>query len=255
MEMIYDTFTFFNELDLLELRLNILDPYVDKFILAEARETFSGLPKPLYYEENKERFAKWNHKIIHLVNGNLVANDPFERAGYQKDNLRKFLLQSEISDEDIVYFGDLDEIWKPKEVDDKVYNLRQLNYSYYLNNRSSEDWVGTIVGKWGTVKTNSFNHWRANHTNILDDGGWHFTNMGGVEQIVKKIESYDHAWEVVPQLSSLENYGVKERMENGFDYLGRTHDYQGKPFNFQLDESNWPEYLKENKDKYKHLCN
>lgn len=64
---IYDVFTFFNELDLLEIRLNILDPYVDYFVIVEATETFSGYPKPLYYEENKERFKKWKDKIIHYV--------------------------------------------------------------------------------------------------------------------------------------------------------------------------------------------
>ncbi len=65
--MKYDVFRFFNELDLLELRLNILDAHVDYFVLVEATKTFSGLDKPLYYQENKERFAKWNHKIIHHI--------------------------------------------------------------------------------------------------------------------------------------------------------------------------------------------
>jgi len=66
MRKIYDCFCFFNELDLLELRFNILDPYVDYFVLSEASVTHTGQPKPYYYEENKKRFAKWEHKIIHL---------------------------------------------------------------------------------------------------------------------------------------------------------------------------------------------
>ena len=61
--MIYDCFTFFNELDLLEIRLNILDEYTDYFVIGESYETFSGLKKPLYYYENRERFEKWNDKI------------------------------------------------------------------------------------------------------------------------------------------------------------------------------------------------
>lgn len=250
---IYDCFTFFNELDLLELRLNILDSYVDYFVLAESRETFTGLPKPLFYEENKERFAKWNHKILHIINDNLETNDPFARAGYQKDNLRIFL-EGRANDDDVVYFGDLDEIWKPKEVDDKVYNLTQFNYSYWLNYRSSEEWIGTIVGRYQIIKTNTLNHWRATHTNILKDGGWHFTNMGGVEQIIKKLEAYDHANEVLPILAKYEGYGVKDRMEKGFDYLGRQFDYWGKPFEFHIDETDWPQYLKDNKQNYIHLC-
>ena len=50
---IVDVFPFFNELDLLDIRLNVLDPHVDCFIISEATKTFSGLDKPLYYEENK----------------------------------------------------------------------------------------------------------------------------------------------------------------------------------------------------------
>ena len=64
---IFDTFTFYNELDLLELRLNILGDVVDYFVINEANITFTGKPKPLYYQENKERFKKWEDKIIHHV--------------------------------------------------------------------------------------------------------------------------------------------------------------------------------------------
>lgn len=56
--MVYDCTQINNELDMLEIRLNILDPYVDFFVISEAEETFQGNPKPLYYLENKERFAK-----------------------------------------------------------------------------------------------------------------------------------------------------------------------------------------------------
>lgn len=251
---IWDTFTFFNELDLLELRLNILDEHVDFFVLSESSETFSGHPKPLYYQENRVRFAKWSHKIINLTNGTQETNDPFARAAYQKDMVRA-VLQTRAKDDDIVYFGDLDEIWTPQDIqDDRVYNLKQLNYSYYLNNYSTEEWVGTIVGKWKTVKTNTVNHWRALHTYVRENGGWHFTNMGGVEQMIKKVEAYDHANEVLPVLSQYEDYGFQERMDKGYDYLGRPTDYQGKPFKFYVDESGWPQYLKDNKEKYQHLC-
>ena len=54
MAKVYDTFLFFNELDLLEIRLNILDDYVDYFVLCEANQTFSGKDKKLYYKENKK---------------------------------------------------------------------------------------------------------------------------------------------------------------------------------------------------------
>jgi len=64
--MIYDCFCFFNELEILELRLNILDSVVDKFVICESTVTHTGQPKKMYFEENKDRFSKFLHKIIHL---------------------------------------------------------------------------------------------------------------------------------------------------------------------------------------------
>lgn len=241
---IIDSFPFFNELDLLEIRFNILDEHVDKFVLCESPVTFSGKPKPLYYQDNRKRFKKWQDKIIHLVPPILATEDPFEQAGFQKDSIRRSL---NLNDEDIFYYGDLDEIWKPQEIkDDKVYNLKQLNYSYYLNNRSSEEWIGTIVGKWKTIKTNTLNHWRATHTNVLENGGWHFTNMGGLDQILKKLDSYDHQEANIPWVRE----NLKARLENGEDYLGRTQDWTGKPFKMWVDDSELPEYILKNKDEW-----
>jgi beta-1,4-mannosyl-glycoprotein beta-1,4-N-acetylglucosaminyltransferase len=65
--MIYDCFTFFNELDLLEIRLETLNDVVDKFVLVEATKTFRGENKVLYFKDNQERFAKFLKKIIYIV--------------------------------------------------------------------------------------------------------------------------------------------------------------------------------------------
>jgi lipopolysaccharide export LptBFGC system permease protein LptF len=150
---------------------------------------------------------------------------------------------------DIIYFGDVDEIWKPKNIGDDVYNLKQLNYCYYLNNRSSEEWVGTIVSKYKNIKNNSLNYYRANHVNELDDGGWHFTNMGGVEQILKKIDSYDHQ----EFNNDFHKSQIKHRIDNNLDYVGRSVDWLGKPFVFKVETDYLPSFLKDNKDKYLHL--
>ncbi len=248
MSKVFDTFCFFNELDLLEIRLNILDPFVDYFVLAESPQTFSGKLKPFYYQDNKGRFAKWEHKIIRVEVLPKNFDDAFQRAAYQKDSLRE-ALKDYAQDDDIVYFGDLDEIWTPQDVDDRVYNLQQLNYCYYLNNRSSEKWVGTVVGKWKTIKTNSLNYWRANHTDELPDGGWHFTNIGGADQIRAKLEAYDH--------QEFNNEVIKNNLEfkiaNGEDYVGRRVDWLGNPFVMWTSEIDLPKYILDNKEKYAHL--
>ena len=240
--MTYDTFTFFNELDLLEIRLNILDKYVDYFVLCESTQTFSGLEKPLYYKENIKRFEKWNHKIIHHIVEKFDTQNAFKRAAYQKDSIRNAL--KECMPEDIIYYGDLDEIWIPQKIEDKIYKLRQLNYCYYLNNRSSEDWQGTNVCKYKNLI--NLNKLRANHDNILENGGWHFTNMGGIEQILKKLEAYDHQ----EMNTSKVKLNLENRLKNNEDYVGRKIDWKGKPFIFWTDEKDLPEYILKNKKKY-----
>ncbi len=261
---VFDTFSFFNELDLLDLRFNILDPYVDFFIIIESPFTFSGLEKPLYFKENKKRYSKWDKKIINYVVDDYpndeelcrlielkgYAPEPhFHRAFYQKESIKKALLGMNPDKDDICYFGDADEIWKPKEIDDKIYKLNQLCYSYYLNNRSSEQWRGTVVTRYKNIINGCLNEMRARPTNFLDDGGWHFSNLGGIEAVIKKIESYDH--------QEFNNYETKskieERIRNNQDFLGRNHDYLGLPFKLWKEEKNLPKYLLDNIEKYKHL--
>jgi beta-1,4-mannosyl-glycoprotein beta-1,4-N-acetylglucosaminyltransferase len=151
---VFDVFPFFNELDLLEIRLNILNPYVDYFVLSESTKTFSGLDKPLFYEENKERFAEFNHKIIHNIVDQDASKEELEIRGkkygtsveaqqrdtYQKDLIKDRVLQ-ESSKEDIFLWSDLDEIPNPEIIEsiheffepNTVFHLAQKNYLGYLN--------------------------------------------------------------------------------------------------------------------------
>lgn len=238
--MIYDCFTFNGEYDILEIRLNILNEFVDKFVICESDQTFSGKWKPLYWaERDSDRFEKWEDKVIYHVVESYFAN-AFERAAYQKDSIRDVLVGCD--PDDLIYYGDVDEIWKPQLKEGK---LRQLNYSYFLNNRSSEVWEGTNVCRYKNLY--DLNKWRANHDIILEDGGWHFTNMGDFETLIKKLESYDHQECNIPWVKD----GLKARMEANIDYLGRTHDWQGKPFRLWVDESELPQYILDNKELWK----
>lgn len=256
--MVYDLFSFSGEYDLLEIRFNILSPFVDVFIIVEGSKTFSGNAKPLYWETRDiERFKQWEHKILYCpiyieddeeINGQIndridYVNQPaFIKAFYQKEMLRKELSTLEPQDDDLIYYGDVDEIWLPQQIDDKVYKLRQLAYSYYLNNRSEEDWRGTIVTKWKNLKNGCLNDMRAKPEHILENGGWHFTNLGGLEAITKKIESYDHTEVNIPWVKD----GLQARINANVDFLGRG-------YKMWIDESQLPQYILENKAKYSHL--
>ena len=254
--MIWDLFTFNGEYDTLEIRFNLLNDFVDKFVICESMETFSGNPKITHWTERGDRFEEWEHKVVYLIanygddqsimemmaNRPYVDQEPFRRAFYQKEFLRTAL--KDCSDEDIVYYGDVDEIWKPKHegLDDKVHKLRQIAYSYFLNNRSPEDWRGTIVTKYKNLKNGSLNDMRANpvEADILEDGGWHFTNLGGLASVLKKIESYDHQEVNIPWVKD----GMADRFERNVDFLGRG-------FQFWKDESQLPQFILDNKERYR----
>lgn len=240
--MTLDAFTFNGEYDMLEIRFNLLDKYVDKFVICESEKTFSGNWKPLYWAERDERFDEWQDKVIyHTVEPKDFPN-AFEYAAYQKDSIREAL--KDCKPNDTIYYGDVDEIWKPQKKEGK---LHQLNYSYYLNNRSSEVWQGTNVFKYKNIR--NLNEMRADHSVILEDGGWHFQNMFSHEGLINKLESYDHTECNIPWVKD----GLQARMDANVDYLGRTHDWKGNPIVMWKDESQLPSYILENKELYKHI--
>lgn len=165
MSKIYDAFLFFNELDLLEIRLTMLDPYVDYFVISECDYTFSGNKKPFYFEENKHLFSKFLHKIIHVKNyntneiknltntfsdskkiifDNIIKNyekiknsaeTDFGKPNWCLDYLHREFVSlglSECNDDDIIIFSDLDEIPNP-EIIKNVKELSLDENRYTLN--------------------------------------------------------------------------------------------------------------------------
>ncbi len=279
---IYDVFAFFNELDLLEIRLNILDDYVDYFVIVEATETFSGHPKPLYFAENKERYKKWEHKIIHYVvdtvprdenemrqrllnpNINLLEKQTINyilqsntvgldvthwfKEFYIKESIKKALVN--LNDNDICYISDLDEIWNPELIidysKDDVFKPRQEAYVYYLNNRSDEHWrgwTGTTVTKYKNIKNSCLCY-------LLKNGA------------TKQIGLKNGGWHFTFQggaegakrkieESNHPWYKAEATLPNLETRVLENRDYKGRNFKFWVDEQNLPKYLIENKEKYK----
>ncbi len=266
--MIYDIFTYNGEADILEIRLNILNDYVDQFIIVEAPTTFSGKLKPLYYEQQKARFNKFANKIRYFVikenyndeertqantSPNTAGASHWKHEFLQKESIKKAL--TDIKDDDIVFIGDCDEIWNPEAFKNsltdykdelslnEVMKLRLEVYTYYLNNRSSEDFYGSIVGRYKFIKNECLNHLRVNAPKSKMFFGWHFTSMGGLEALRRKLgDSYttNSYWSPV----------IQESLEDNF-YNNR--DFLGRGFTYTTDESELPQYLLDNKEKYSHL--
>mgnify|MGYP001588205341 CR=1 FL=1 len=262
--MIYDCFSFCGELDILEIRLNVLNDVVDEFIICESDATFTGLSKPRYFEENKERFAPFLHKIKYFIMASddaLLKAQALQSPGVpphlhfwvreftQKESMRYAL--THLKDTDTVFIGDADEIWNPNFMPplDRRSKLEQTVYAYYLNNRSSEWWEGTSVMPYSVIRNDTLDNLRAHDTHreymrapTFANHGWHFTSQGGHEQIIRKIESYSHQ-----ELNTLETKAaLAGRMQ-------RNEDFAGRDFKFWWDESGLPEYVLQNKDKYTHL--
>lgn len=114
--MIYDCFTFFNELELLELRLHELAGVVDKFVLVEATQTHTNQPKPLHYQENRARFSAFHGQIIHVVVDDLpVSDDPWIPENFQRNCIARGL--TGCRPDDFVLVSDLDEIPRARAVE------------------------------------------------------------------------------------------------------------------------------------------
>lgn len=264
---VYDVFYFFNELDLLEIRLNILENYVDYFVIIESTESFAGLPHTLCYKENEKRFAKWKNRIIYYIvddfpkdtelltlaqnNSNVGAGEHYwVREFYQKESARKAL--THLADNDIVFISDCDEIWNPlklKELTDfskaEIIRPKQLAYYYYLNNRCSEinGWTGTIVTQYKNISNHCMNDLRTRSKTKfieIDNGGWHFGFMGGVAGAIKKLIEWQHP-EYMSWIPTLENR------------VKKNQDYRGRKYRFWIDSSDLPEYLLKNRIKYNKL--
>jgi len=113
---VYDCFTFYNELDLLEIRLNELNLVVDYFVIVEATKTQTGIPKKLYFNENKERYKPFNRKIIHVIVNDMpdiAKNGPWILENHQRNQIIRGLINC--NDNDIIFISDLDEIPNKKD--------------------------------------------------------------------------------------------------------------------------------------------
>jgi beta-1,4-mannosyl-glycoprotein beta-1,4-N-acetylglucosaminyltransferase len=176
MAKIYDSFLFFNELDLLDIRLTMLYPHVDYFVISECDYTFSGKEKPFYFEDNKEKFAKFSDKIIHIKhyktnehndlsnfyggnkkivfdklikNYNLIKNTP-ETDNGKPHWCREYLQReyvglglSECNDDDIIIFSDLDEMPRPEIITD-ISKLNFKDNKYFLYSAGLQYYINNL---------------------------------------------------------------------------------------------------------------
>ena len=226
---VYDCFTFYNEFELLELRLKSLWDVVDYFVIVEANRTHTNKSKPFYFWERQEDFKAFFPKIRHLP---VEMNVPFKGAGdWAIENAQRDAIAYGLEDaepDDLIMISDADEIpapdvfqrlqenqiqlfapyVTPATIDDKnitcpawllVSAIEFLNYGaivmdqkffcYCFDWVSSATWQGTILTKRKTLTTPQALRDVRNFLPRVIDGGYHFSYMGGVDRVIDKMTS------------------------------------------------------------------
>jgi beta-1,4-mannosyl-glycoprotein beta-1,4-N-acetylglucosaminyltransferase len=250
--MIYDCFTFYNELDLLEIRLNTLNDVVDKFVLIESIVTYTNQKKPLYYSINKSRY-KFHNKIIHVV----VRDSPNVSHTWIIEHFLMAAAQRGLKDakpNDIILISNLDEIPNPEKIlkfknkPGKLKVFEQQFFYYYLNFASTnKKWLGTKMLTFKDFKTYMDAYVIRHSPNdvVIPYGGWHFSYMGGIKTIQDKMATGSH------QEYNNSHYNTKEKIIRAIlkkkDIFGH-----GDKFDF-VSLNSLPTYLQENQKKYSEM--
>lgn len=274
-------FPFFNELDLLEIHLETLDPMVDLFVITEARQSHAGLPKPLYLSENLNRFEKFREKLVVQVVDIPQSVTLFEADWFQRE-CAKDVLSEIMHPDDILIYGDVDEISRPsailraiaaldanKQLD--VAHLAQDLFYYYINSREEsgrllsfmgeykgireKKWLGTTVNRWSSAQHSKLTDLRRPERKErgirIDYGGWHFSWVGGAEKtpaterVAFKLENTAHQ-----EFKTERNQRkLTRRVRSGKDIVHRRF----AKFKKIKDLSYLPEFVLANLDRFDYL--
>jgi beta-1,4-mannosyl-glycoprotein beta-1,4-N-acetylglucosaminyltransferase len=264
--MIYDCFTIRDELDMLELRLSILDNIVDKFVVVEANYTHKGELKEYNYLNNVNRFSKWEDKIIYIPIDFTedVKNIDFTIIDIHTniDKSRWFLENQQrnsilyglenCNTDDIVIIGDVDEIPYniPQYLDIPMVFVQNFYY-YYLNNKSigKKDnlWFGSIICKYKHLQEEYPQYYRNNRWSLypIKNGGWHWSYFGGKEFIDKKLKS------IVEGESVMKDFNISlEKIYENFNNLKDLYNREGMDFKLVDINIEYPTNLLEIINKY-----
>ena len=248
---IFDCFQFFDENMMLDLRLNILNKYVHKFIVVENSFMHSGLKKKPVF--NIKNFSKFKDKIIYILvdelpkglydtkkiknmseRGNRIIDNTLMIEHAQRNSILKGLNEAE--DNDLIIISDVDEIPNLQENDLKIANKKIIHFKqkmfYYKFNLKygSLPWFGSRACRkkylrspqWlRDTKSRKYPLWRLdilfskskyNNIKFIENGGWHFVNIKTPEEIEKKLKNFGHHWEY--QLSGLELKDIKNMVRD-----------------------------------------
>lgn len=218
--MIYDCFTFFNEFDLLEERIAVLSPLVEKFVIVQGKRTFQGAPKPVY---DLGHIPKSVHVYVDLD----TPDDDWGREYKQRNAIVHGLLKAE--DTDWVIISDVDEIPDPKAVlayPGKGIAALEMDLFYYNEHtRCKHKWHRARITTVETLRTITPNQVRlATEVTVIPNGGRHLSCFGGAKKIQEKMAACSHREYNTPEFTNLEH--LERCIKEGVDFLGRGIEFE-----------------------------
>jgi beta-1,4-mannosyl-glycoprotein beta-1,4-N-acetylglucosaminyltransferase len=237
---IIDCFIFYNELDLLTYRLNLLNNIVDYFVIVEATHTFVGKEKPLFFNGNKHLFETFSDKIIHIIvddfpykypNVNIGNYDVWKNEKFQRNAISRGINYiKDLSQTDVIILSDLDEIPDPYTLDkikkgNIIVNINILEmdlYYYNLNTRVKDKW--SLCKIMSYEKYNNLNrncqYIRMTSCSKILNGGWHLSFFGDNLFIQNKIQNFSHQEFNNSNYTDLKN--IENRVKNSCDAFDRN---------------------------------
>ena len=284
---IIDTTTYFEEDLMMDLRFNILDPFIDKFIVCEARFSHSGKKKEIKFD--KKNFPKFEDKIIHSIVDNEPANliiknnlsnseirmNSILRIQHQRNFISNFIDQ--FSPEDYLIHSDNDEIpnleaYNLKNNKKKFVIFKQKMFYYKFNlSLPNLNWYGSKACKikdlksidfLRSIKNKSYPFYRLDtllsdikhqSVKIVENGGWHFSNLKNLEELERKYLNDENYAEYLLQGYSKEM--IKENLINksiGYNHSAKKNSnerFQSTKLE-KIELNNLPTYLLKNLKLY-----
>lgn len=221
--LIIDTFPINNELDMLAMRLETMDPAVDFFIAVEADVDHQDHPKPFHISEHLSRFDAWSDKLVVVRATGMPTHaedpDPWARELAQREYVHDGLLEIDrrvgLDADTIILHGDVDEICRPtfvrnvrpkpparptvlpdRTLDTGFVSFVQRGHFFAVDWLHPEPWGGTVAGTLAQVarigKFHKMRNLRNWNVSVLHDSGWHFSWLGGKEAAQRKLGSFCH---------------------------------------------------------------
>ena len=265
---IVDCFMYFDEDLMLEIRLNILNKVVDKFIICEATRDHAGNKKKLNF--SKKNFPKFEEKIEYIIVDDMPLNVKSYKKNWHENHIRDQFQRNALNrgiercdPEDLIMISDIDEIPDPEKIEKfdikrKYACFLQKNFQSKINllNITDRFWAGTKIcqkrflksPQWlRNIKTKKRPFWKFfadKQPQLIEDGGWHFSFLKKPVDIKLKINSYSHQEFNTPKFTDLKN--IEERITKGQDLFNRSIEYKVVKI-----DNNFPRYIIENQEKYK----